>query len=378
MTEIETIYRLSLDLPRKNRALGLLHGTGLTLFESHVLTELEINPTLDSAGLAHLLALNQSSISRIIKKLSAQHYLTLRKSTEDSRKILIRVTAKAEAAVKKIDKAADSILEAFSKNISVQELEKLKAFLSRFSDGFSIPRAEARKGEHILRVEQRRIARWLKILNLGSSRSFLSPTEHHVLRLLSERQKALSPSSIAELLQIQTSALSVILKKMRAEEILAGHKDVVDKRVEYVALTAEGEKLLKQHEGFQLEGIRAALAGFSIAELRDFAQLFQRFLELPSESKREFAKRFSVKSLDSTEQRREARRCYLEELSDRRRLGDAPEFLFDHQSKSYGLFEKDRLVAAIQFRSGQEICFFSQLSEREFMFEQFFREACSK
>ena len=371
---LETIYHLSLELPRRNRALGALHGTDLTLFESHVLTELEINPDLDSAGLAALLVLNQSSISRIVKRLSKDGYLTVRKSSEDSRRIHFRPTAKAIRAIRKIDEAADEILAQLSQNVSVREREKLRHYFQRMSDGFAVPRGTLRKGEHPIRAEQRRIARWLKILHQGSARAVLSPTEHQVLRLLHERRKPLSPSEIADLLQLQQSALSVVLRALKQREMVIALQNESDKRGEFITLAESAMQSLTQHEALQLQSIREALQGFSAAELSEFARIYTQFLQLPGEGNELFEMRFSIKRLESDDARRNARRLFLEHLAAHSALVNAPEHIFDGESRSYGLFEGGDLKAAIQLRDGKEYAFFSLLTTNEFAFEKRFRD----
>ena len=131
---------------------------------------------------------------------------------------------------------------------------------------------------------------------------------------------------------------------------------------------------LTQHEALQLQSIREALQGFSAAELSEFARIYTQFLQLPGEGNELFEMRFSIKRLESDDARRNARRLFLEHLAAHSALVNAPEHIFDGESRSYGLFEGGDLKAAIQLRDGKEYAFFSLLTTNEFAFEKRFRD----
>ncbi len=371
----EQLLQATLELQRKNRAIGALHGTDLSLYDSHLLTELSANPTLDSNSLAALLALNQSSVSRIVKRLKNRQYLSIKKSNEDSRCIEFTLTTKAQSAINQIDLRANEILEKFSKNISTSELHQLKAAIQKFCDGFDLPRAPAREGEHLIRVEQRRLARCLRILGTKNEDTLLSASEQHVLRLLREFPRGLSPKQIAQRLNLQGSALSVLLKNFRLLKYITSTTHAADARREIVQLTETGSTVLKQHEAQIVLRVEAAIRDFKVAELQEFARIFKEFLKDEEYGPGAFKKRFSVKKLKTPAERQVARLHVLEQLIRESNLDAAPEFLFAADSQCFAMMEGDHMRIAIELRNQEEVNFFSNLKQDEINFEKHFRAA---
>jgi DNA-binding MarR family transcriptional regulator len=370
----ENIYHLSLELQQKNRAVGSLHGTNLTLFESHLLSELEANAAIDSAGLASLLVVDQSTVSRMLKKLGATQHIKREKSSSDSRRMTLRLTKKGLQAIAKIDRQANAILEQLAKNISGQELEHLRSFFQRFCDAFDIPRACSRSGEHPLRVEQRRLARCIKVLTSDRNETPLTPSEHHLLKLLRDRQRALSPKSITRCLDIQGSALSVILKKLKNQKLLLVQSHARDRRVELIAISAEGGRILQEHEQQQLSRMYRVQDCFSPSELTQFSDLFRRFLQDPERTNQAFHHRFLAKKMTSSEERKIARLFFLQQMSEQGGFDAVPEYLFDTESENFALFEGSNLRMVLQLRDGATLCFCSTLPEDEYDFERYFLE----
>ena len=363
-----------LELFRKNRAVGKMYGTPLKLLESHFLTELDAHPGVDLGFLSRILAIDQSSASRIAKRLSQSGYIALKPSSDDGRRLELLATAKGEKIIAQIDRAANERLKNFSKGLNSKEIERLRQLLSRFADGFGHPSSISRPGEHPIRLEQRRLARCFRLVDERESTAEMPTSQRMLLRLLSERWRPLAASEIADILSLQRSAISVILGEFSKKEFVISRTNPKDSRGELFSLTEAGRQALKKSEAPLLEVIESALGGLTDQECTELLKLLLRFAKLNPE--REFKKRFKVLRLSSENDRRRARVFLLEQAAQMGLFDQVPELLFDKNCNALVAEADGKIVMAAQIRgkgSAQQLeAFASALRLSEYAFEETF------
>ncbi|KAB8141810.1 MarR family transcriptional regulator [Chloroflexia bacterium SDU3-3] len=86
-------------------------------------------------------------------------------------------------------------------------------------------------------------------------------------------------SLLADLTRQSAGTLTGIVDRLIADGLLERARNVNDRRVIEVALTAEGERRLNGAVGARREEMQKALNMFTDTDLSEFAQFLQRFLD---------------------------------------------------------------------------------------------------
>ena len=346
-----------------------------------MLSELDAQPGADCKALCQALVLNQSTVSRLLKRLTRGGYLKTLPAEEDGRKLTIALTSKARDTMREIDAGADALLARFASGFSGAEIKRLQDYFQRFADGFGHPPAVKRKHENPFRAEQRRIARCLRVLETqrGGKEAF-TVSEHHVLRFLRDFNRLVSPSRIAAALSMQRSALSITLQRLRIQEYTETTLNERDGRGELVSISPPGLRALELFELRFEKEVERAIEGLSNRDSEDFVRLLERFTSGTSEHGAQFAKRFKVIRLNSEPGRAAARIFYLKHLAASGDFAEVPERLFDARSKSFALYDGERIAAVLQLADKGQCAeiFASDLHPNDSPFEQIFLERLSK
>ena len=102
---------------------------GVTGAQLWVIREIEATPGIGVSELAERLSIHQSTCSQLVEKLVVRGMVGKERSSEDQRRVGLRLTAEAEALVKHAPGPAEGILPEALSSLSSREIAALDAAL---------------------------------------------------------------------------------------------------------------------------------------------------------------------------------------------------------------------------------------------------------
>jgi DNA-binding MarR family transcriptional regulator len=126
------------------RELGFLRptlaGTELSPSAVHALVEIGARPAMTAAGLAEILVLDKSSVSRMLRKLIASGELVEGVSTRDARAKPLSLTPQGRATLARIDDFARRQVLAALKHMAPDSPPRLAESLAGYADALAAAR----------------------------------------------------------------------------------------------------------------------------------------------------------------------------------------------------------------------------------------------
>jgi homoprotocatechuate degradation regulator HpaR len=111
----------------------LLQKNNLTEQQWRVLRALKAYDELESKQLADLCCILSPSLTGIIKRLEQQGYIEKRKSAEDQRRTLIKLTEQALQLFEQISPEVDAHYQLFAERFGKEKLDQLSTLLQELA-----------------------------------------------------------------------------------------------------------------------------------------------------------------------------------------------------------------------------------------------------
>lgn len=128
------------------RELGFLRptlaGTELSPSAVHALVEIGARPAMTAAGLAEILVLDKSSVSRMLRKLVASGELVEGVSTRDGRAKPLSLTRQGRATLARIDDFARRQVEAALAHMAPDSRSQLAKSLALYAEALAATRRD--------------------------------------------------------------------------------------------------------------------------------------------------------------------------------------------------------------------------------------------
>lgn len=272
------LHRLFRRLQQKNRFIGRVQRTGLTIAETHFLLELQADPSRTIAYMAELLGLNQSSCSRIAQGMVRRGILKMTVSPVDSRRRILNITRKGEHILETVDQGAEEIIGGFSRHITTSEMHKLIEVYRMIGNGYNHPAGVRRKGESLYRVEQRRITRSFGLLG---DQVFGSSFNSSQWQALSEIILSPVPPQATELsmvLGLAQNSLSSVVEVLESASLIERRQHATDKRVTVLVSKPAGRRLCQHMETQAVADLENSLSTLKNAEIAPAVDIIRRFV----------------------------------------------------------------------------------------------------
>ncbi len=113
-----------------------LVGTGVHPAESYVIHELWKEAPLSQSQLSERLEIGNATVGKTIQRLERNGFVERARVTDDRRRIMVKLTAKGEAAHARLGEATDSLIadieQVLGKDASVEFLRSLDALAGHF------------------------------------------------------------------------------------------------------------------------------------------------------------------------------------------------------------------------------------------------------
>jgi DNA-binding MarR family transcriptional regulator len=232
---------------------------------------------LTLSELGHFLNCPQSYLTHLLKRMLTKKLISCRQDKLDLRFRYYRISTKGAAIVKTLDSHYDSILKNKSSALPNSSSEKLAKYFERLCDHANIATQIRRKGEHIIRPQQRRLAALIGLTGRQILELKLSPTEFHVLRLISKYSGLITVKDLAAELNLKTTQISAILKQLLKLKHISYRANYLDERSRLLEITTLGLAELNTVLSLLTKRIEGLLKPFSQQEQHEFSELFYRF-----------------------------------------------------------------------------------------------------
>lgn len=346
------LHHIVRHFQERNRFVGDAYGTGLSLLESRILTDISAIQTLLASDLTTRLELSFTAISRAIAGLKKNGLLSMRTDPNDGRRQLLQVTPKGARALAEFDDRSEKLLQAFEKNVEKAELLRLKGYMGLFADGLGATELGYERKEHLLRPEIRRITQALGLLaNHSLEDAKLQNVEWHILAKMEEQSGQLLAKTIVSAFSLPPNTVAGIVRRLVKRRLITRKADTRDRRQVHLRITSHGQDVLRTLEHARIGRFRAALRSLDRVKVEEFAELLGAFIGernvsflSPNGQKMEFA------PLSGHHDYAAARAfCATHAL----RLGRGELFeekFYSHQSHCYALRQGSELFATVEIQ----------------------------
>lgn len=348
-----SLLREIVSVQQQNHFVARAYETPLSLAESHLLVELDADPSKTSTQLARALGLGKTTVSRIVSGLTAKGYLSSAHTDPDGRVKRLSFTRDGRNVLAQMDRNANRSIARFVDRLSQAELRKFERYLRAMNDGYGAPPCAARKGDHPLLMEGRRQTRGMGFL--GSSAygvGSLPLFDWHILVRLDELPARQTPTDLARFFRVPANTMSGALARLEKADYLYRRPAETDRRQTIVVASQSGLELLRKLEREARDRLAGALSDLSEGEIEEFATLFAKFAGRAG-GQIVLQPRLSILRLNRDEDRSEARSFLVTQLARRGELHKLGETVIGRQSRSWALFREDRLQAVCEIRAGE-------------------------
>jgi DNA-binding MarR family transcriptional regulator len=335
-----TIHRFFRRLQQRNRYVG-----EHSLAESHLLIELDSRPGMTASDLNTALNIEQSTLSRLLMRLTEQGLIVAKADQKDSRRKLLRLSAQGSALVDKIDREVNTRLVEYASAFSAREAEELAGYWNILADGLGVQPIMQRKADTLFRVGQRRVTRGLGLYGRSFMGLDVTPTQWHIIAEIAESPAPRNLMWLSERLGLAHNSISQMVKRLESVKVLKRARGDIDARNSYLSVTEKGRALWIDIEERARLKIRGALTKLTAAQLKRFVELFRRFIE-PFED----SHGFQLKVIRGQTERSAARAFLMEQLVSQNMHHDTPESLVGSSDLSVSAEIRGELCGVFQLR----------------------------
>jgi len=263
----------------RNRFVADAQGTGLSLLESRLLTDISLCDSVTLSDLCRDLSLTPVVVSRTLSGLKKSKLIRMVSDPKDARRRFLRLTERGVRVLADLDRRADARLEQFVSNLSEAEYGRFKRYMSIFADGLGVPVQAYTRSEHVLRKDIRRITQGLGLLtNRVYECDDLSSVEWHILAKLGEQSHSILAKTIVAAFSIPPNTVAGIMQRLLRRRLIVRTVDARDRRQLVLGLSAKGKELLEEIEAAAALRLRGALQQLNDEQVRDFTSLMMAMI----------------------------------------------------------------------------------------------------
>ena len=349
------IYRRLIDLLRlhqqRSKFIGSAYGSKLSVLESFILVELDVDSSRSATVLAGILNVEKNMASRAIKRLVQSGYLISRTSQEDRRAKSLKVTAKGQRFLAEHDRFNAVQLAELTGNLSGGELGDLQHYFRVLADGCGAAPATLRPNENPLLVEMRRLSRTFRIFGANIVGTTYSPLEWQIMSEIAFSSAGVRGKELTEMLTVPANTISQLLTRFEERGMLRRTADSADRRSRKLTLTPLGTRELEKIESSGEAMLRRGLSSLDDRQIRGFIDVFAKYLGLGSAAEEGvFREQIRLSALQSEEQRCAARGFLVSWYLRLNQLNHMPEILVAQSSVNYALYQGSAIVGVAEFR----------------------------
>jgi MarR family transcriptional regulator for hemolysin len=343
----QRLYRIFRLLHQRNRYVAEEPSTGLTLLEAHLLTELDASPNMTQSDLLSLLQVDQSTLSRTIKRLERSHLVTVKSDTADARRKRLALAEKGRKLVVRSDELTDETFDELSARLSPLEAASIGKLYQAIADGLGHPAGNQRPGESSYRFHQRRITRCFGLLRDDVWGVGRPGTQWQVLTEVASATSPYRTIALANKLSISGSALWSHLNALEEEGLIARAADDNDRRSVLVEATARGRHESATIESRAAELLARALSDVSPKMVEKWTTTLERFAQVSDASESSELPGCNYKLAIRTAERVDARAFIISALAASGEAHTAPEVLAGSKELVVQVVHKDGIVAVL-------------------------------
>lgn len=336
-------------LQQSNRFVTRNPVTGLTIHESSFLLEIDGRKDCRSQTLEQLFRLDQSTISRHLKKLDQLKLIKKIADKADRREKTLQISLQGKKLLSLHDKLSNEIVRAYSSRVSKEEMNSIISIFQIFSEGQHTPEAIIRPHEHPIRGVMRRLALSLGITNAEYMGSKLTSILWNLLAEILFQGEVRSILDLIEALTVSRANLSFLLNKLSQQKLIQKITSSEDKREITLIPIEKGQKevsLICRNATLRfaksLKSVDGSLFDFALESIRKMIGRIEdgRYL-LEGD--------YSYKICHDSRSMPVLRKFLLQISAKNELLHEIGPIVCDEQSKVFVIFERDNPVGLIEY-----------------------------
>jgi DNA-binding MarR family transcriptional regulator len=318
----------------------------LSTSESQILFEVYMNPGIHAGTLASLFSLDKSTISKTIRKLAKNKYLSSSVDRNDSRLKNLTILAKGKEYVTGVQTSSNRIIETLFSHFTFEEQLELARFIHALGEAHSVPLSSRLPDDHPITTALVRLGRASGMTGSSFLSSSFSGTQYYILQLLS-RDSTETISSLGVKLLKDKSTISRIMKKFLTDKFIETVSGK-DQQASHFRLLEAGRNTLNEIDLLAEAFIAKGLASQSSKEKKRFYDLLVKLIK--EQPHGDFApstqSNTTIRKLQTLRERQIARGLLMQQFVKEGNHFSTPDLLFTPNCTAYGLFCKEDLIAA--------------------------------
>lgn len=341
------------ELQRLNSAISPLSGTRLSLADSHSLVEVIDTPAITTIELAKRVGIDQSSASRVLRRLTERKILKKVRTANTAR---YDISASGKNLIEYIDQDSNARNQTYAKRLSATSFKQLCTFLSNILDRINAPHSATLPSDHPFRPIQRRIARVTGMTKGFFAGSKLAILHWHLLSELHNKGSVMSLDHILAHLSVDRAILVAALFALKNKGFIESKNVGFDARRTLYSITPRGSKELEDATSAFCSLLEQGLKSFPEREVKKMLELFATLLETDQADKGDdLLKEYSLRAVQSDEELQELRALYMEWSVREGTHKKTPSLLFAPIQSAFALYNSQkRIVACAQVEFAHE------------------------
>jgi DNA-binding MarR family transcriptional regulator len=336
----------------RNRAIYDAYGTGLSLLEGRLLTEISAQRGITAKNLHTHLQVSATLLSRTIDKLISSKLIKASIINSDRRQKALTLTSKGLNILAEFDKLADANLNNFYSRLSKAEASNIEKYFNYLADGLGAPKTSYKRKEHPLRSNIRRITQALGLLeNSKSPIQNINNLEWHILLSLQKYSGSISAKTLVVNFSSPLNTIASALKRLEQKKLIIKYTLKSDRRKQILELTEHGNKILNISEKCGAERLMSALNMLTITQVKELTALIHLMIgesNLSAVSPEGYKLEFCV--LNSNDQLRKAREFFCIQAVRLDKADKIKENLFTQKSFCCAFMNSNEIHACLEIQ----------------------------
>lgn len=277
-----------------------LASTQLTFTEGLTLHIIATVGKTNVKGIAQILRLERSWISRIVSSLQKKECVESFEMESDGRLKGLRITSVGKSLLVQLNEQRRLFFDNILSALKPQEVNELAELLRELASGYGSPPYPAALNPHPVDFELARLSWSIGVVGNDYVGTGLNVTQYHVMSVLAEEFDGVrvSVSDVHNLLPVDLSTLSRTLDAFESDGIVTKQQSKQDKRSFEVSLSSKGRKRYEEMLSSAFSLCDQACKEISIPKQKKLGQLLKNVTtELPTREEKTQHKHFELKQI---------------------------------------------------------------------------------
>lgn len=345
------LYDLFLRFNRRLTFIITRLAPPLSLDESHVLAEVELNAGISVVEVAARIGMDKSTTSRFIAALADRDFLKVVQSEEDKRVKKIMLTQQGRDILRVDNGIRNQQVSECISSLNTKDQSSLRYYLSLMADALGAVPVFGTAEDNAVKIEIRRLTRAFGIIGNQFMGTGFTVHQCQVLHLVFTNGYEMSMQDLRDMLPFEKTTFSRLVSGLADDDLILKVASEFDRRQFNVKLTQKGIAIAQHNLKLGAAVMQTSTQKMSSEDINNFVVILEKFLMQTRRTERVMAEEsVSVDILKTPEERKVGRGFLMETLVRLHAHYDVPEEIFPRGSLCYALYIGNSMRAVFEIR----------------------------